>query len=53
MVTAPDDSTLKVTIGVDFAPTLVYALLGSVVGSVVDMKTAMAHETVATWAMPG
>ena len=44
MVTATDDSTLKVTIGVDFAPTLVYALLGSVVGSVVDSKTAMAHD---------
>ena len=44
MVTATDASTLKVTIGVNFAPTLVYALLGSVVGSVVDEKTAMAHE---------
>jgi peptide/nickel transport system substrate-binding protein len=44
MVTAPDDSTLVVKIGVDYAPTLVYALLGSVVGSVVDMKTAMSHE---------
>ena len=44
MVTAPDDSTLKVTIGVNFAPTLVYALLGSVVGSVVDQKVAMAHD---------
>jgi len=43
MVTAPDDSTLKVTIAANYAPTLVYALLGSVVGSVVDMKTAMAH----------
>ena len=42
---ATDDATLKVTIGVNYAPTLVYALLGSVVGSVVDMKTAMAHET--------
>ncbi|HZP21742.1 MAG TPA: ABC transporter substrate-binding protein [Bauldia sp.] len=45
MVTAPDDSTLKVTITANFAPTLVYALLGSVVGSVVDMKTAMSHES--------
>lgn len=44
MVTATDDSTLTVKIGVNFAPTLVYALLGSVVGSVVDMKTAMSHE---------
>jgi peptide/nickel transport system substrate-binding protein len=45
MVTAPDDSTLVVKIGVDFAPSLVYALLGSVVGSVVDSKVAMEHET--------
>jgi peptide/nickel transport system substrate-binding protein len=44
MVTAPDDATLKVTIGVDFAPTLVYALLGSVVGSVVDQKIVMSHD---------
>ena len=44
MVTAPDDSTLVVKIGVDFAPSLVNALLSSVVGSVVDMKTAMEHE---------
>ena len=44
MVTAPDDSTLKVTITANYAPTLVYALLGSIVGSVVDEKTAMAHE---------
>ena len=44
MVTAPDESTLVVKIGVDFAPSLVYALLGSVVGSVVDSKVAMEHE---------
>ena len=44
MVTAPDDSTLVVKVGVNFAPSLVYALLGSVVGSVVDEKTAMSHE---------
>lgn len=44
MVTAPDDATLVVKVGVDFAPTLVYALLGSVVGSVVDQKVAMEHE---------
>ncbi|MHB1104172.1 MAG: ABC transporter substrate-binding protein [Devosia sp.] len=44
MVTAPDDATLKVTIAADFAPSLVYALLSSVVGSVVDMKVAMEHE---------
>ena len=44
MVTAADDSTLKVTIGQDFAPSLVLSLLGSVVGSVVDMKTVMSHD---------
>ncbi|HVW91957.1 MAG TPA: ABC transporter substrate-binding protein [Devosia sp.] len=44
LVTAPDDSTLKVTITANYAPTLVYALLGSVVGSVVDEKVAMSHE---------
>ena len=44
MVTATDDSTLVVKIGVDFAPSLVYALLSSVVGSVVDEKTAMEHQ---------
>jgi peptide/nickel transport system substrate-binding protein len=44
LITAPDASTLKVTITANFAPTLVYALLGSVVGSVVDMKVVMAHE---------
>jgi peptide/nickel transport system substrate-binding protein len=44
MVTAPDDSTLVVTIGVDFAPSLVNALLSSVVGSVVDKKLALEHE---------
>jgi peptide/nickel transport system substrate-binding protein len=43
MVVATDDSTLTVTIGVDFAPSLVYALLSSVVGSVVDSKVAMEH----------
>ena len=31
-------------IGVNYAPSLVNALLSSVVGSVVDMKVAMAHE---------
>ena len=45
MVTAPDDATLVVQIGVDFAPSLVYALVGSVVGSVVDSKVALEHET--------
>ncbi|MBG1231764.1 ABC transporter substrate-binding protein [Aestuariivirga litoralis] len=44
LVTAPDDSTLKITITEDFAPSLVYALLSSVVGSVVDSKVAKEHE---------
>ncbi len=44
LVTAVDDSTLQVTITEDFAPSLVYALLSSVVGSVVDMKVAMEHQ---------
>lgn len=44
LVTAPDDSTLKLTIAVDFAPSLVNALLSSVVGSVVDSKLAKEHE---------
>ena len=44
MVSAPDESTLKVTIGVDFAPSLVYALLSAGVGSVVDMKLAMENQ---------
>ena len=44
MVTSPDDATLVVKIGVDFAPSLVYALLSAGVGSVVDMKVAMEHQ---------
>ena len=44
LVTAPDESTLQVTITEDFAPSLVYALLSSIVGSVVDMKVAMEHQ---------
>ena len=44
MVTAPDEQTLQITIGADFAPSLVLSLLGSVVGSVVDMKTVMSHD---------
>jgi len=44
MVQAVDDSTLKVSITEDFAPSLVYALLSAGVGSVVDMKVAMEHE---------
>jgi peptide/nickel transport system substrate-binding protein len=45
MVKLVDDSTFTITIGEDFAPSLVLALLSSVVGSVVDMKVAMEHET--------
>lgn len=44
LVTAPDDATLKITITEDYAPSLVYALLSSVVGSVVDSKLAKEHE---------
>lgn len=44
LVQAKDDATLEVTITENFAPSLVYALLSSVVGSVVDMKVAMEHE---------
>ena len=44
LVKASDDATLQVTIVEDFAPSLVYALLGSIVGSVVDMKVAMEHQ---------
>ena len=44
LVTAPDESTLAVTITEDFAPSLVYALLSSIVGSVIDMKVAMEHQ---------
>ncbi len=44
LVTAVDDSTFKVTITEDFAPSLVLSLLGSVVGSVVDSKVVKEHE---------
>ena len=45
MVTAVDDSTLKIAITEDFSPSLVLSLLGSVVGSVVDSKVVMQHMT--------
>ena len=38
-------STLQMTIDADFSPSLVLSLLSSVVGSVVDKKVALAHET--------
>src|SRR5438552_4201366 len=43
LVKAVDDSTLQITITEDFLPSLVLSLMSSVVGSVVDMKTVMAH----------
>jgi len=45
LVTAPDDETLVVKIDADFAPSLVLSLLSSVVGSIVEKKVALAHET--------
>ena len=45
MVKAVDENTFQITITEDFAPSLVLSLMSSVVGSVVDMKTVMAHET--------
>ncbi len=44
LVTAPDDDTLTVTSAVDFSPSLVLALLSSIVGSVVDQKVVASHE---------
>ena len=45
MVKMVDENTFTITIGEDFSPSLVLALLSSVVGSVVDQKVAMEHET--------
>ena len=45
MVTAPDDSTLVVKIDADFSPSLVLSLMSSVVGSIVEKKVAMAHDS--------
>ena len=45
LVKATDDSTLQITITEDFSPSLVLSLMSSVVGSVVDMKTVMAHDS--------
>ena len=44
MVKMVDDSTFTITIGENYSPSLVLALLSSVVGSVVDKKVAMEHE---------
>jgi len=45
MVKAIDDTTLQFTITADFAPSLVLSLMSSVVGSIVDKKIVMEHET--------
>jgi len=44
LVKATDEQTLQITITEDFAPSLVLSLMSSVVGSVVDQKTVMAHD---------
>ncbi len=44
MVKKVDDGSFTITIGENYSPSLVLALLSSVVGSVVDMKVAMEHE---------
>jgi peptide/nickel transport system substrate-binding protein len=49
MVKAVDDGTLQITITEDFAPSLVLALMSSVVGSVVDEKVVMTHVTNGDW----
>ena len=45
LVKVVDDHTFQITITEDFSPSLVLSLLSSSVGSVVDMKTVMDHET--------
>jgi peptide/nickel transport system substrate-binding protein len=40
-----DDTTLQVTITEDFSPSLVLSLMSSIVGSVVDKKVVLEHET--------
>ena len=40
-----DSDTFSITILEDYSPSLVLSLMGSVVSSVVDMKTVMLHET--------
>jgi peptide/nickel transport system substrate-binding protein len=44
LITAPDASTLQLTITADLAQSLVLNLLSSVVASVVDSKTVLSHE---------
>ena len=44
MVKAVDPSTLQITIGPNYAPTLVLALMSSIVGSVVEKAVALEHD---------
>ena len=44
LVKALDETTLQFTITEDFSPSLVLSLMSSVVGSIVEKKTAMAHD---------
>jgi peptide/nickel transport system substrate-binding protein len=45
MVKALDDTSFEITIAEPFSPSFVLSLMSSVVGSVVDKKTVLAHET--------
>ena len=44
MVKATDPMTLQITIGPDYAPSLVLALMSSIAGSVVEKAVAMEHD---------
>ena len=44
MVKAVDPSTLQITIGPNYAPSLVLALMSSIVGSVVEKAAVMEHD---------
>ena len=44
MVKAVDPSTLQITIGPDYSPSLVLALMSSIVGSVVEKAAVMEHD---------
>ena len=44
MVKPVDPSTLQITIGPDYAPSLVLALMSSIVGSVVEKAAVMEHD---------
>jgi peptide/nickel transport system substrate-binding protein len=45
LVKAIDDTTFQVTIAEDFSPSLVLSLMSSIVGSVVDKKVVLQHES--------